>query len=327
MNVSEAYTLPFVSFLLQPEYAPESPVVFLLDSGASVNCLNSAIVAPGSLRILPSSTCPVGASGVALENLGDIFVTIIFNSGRTYRDKFTLIEDLPFPGILRVGVLQNNNFQILEDGQFVKLGKDKVPRVHSPGMIASIKDDAGKFRCGTKNLALPLSGTQIINQRPPKMDNSYGPDQPQHDNFPTMATDKPELYPICPIFSMAPKVKVREIGQREEKKTAYVGDPPAQGSMPLPADLHSGSNDYSNVESLMNATQMTLKEHQVLWNTLQSHMEAFSRQEDDVGCFVTQDGGSSRVHFEVKDPSVCIRPYLCGLCKKNAFGSPSNLKL
>ena len=84
----------------------------------------------------------------------------------------------------------------LEDGQFVKLGKEKVPRVPGLVNIATIEDDSGKFRCGTENLESPLSGTLIINQRPPKMDASHGSVQPKNDKIPTMATDKPKLHVI-----------------------------------------------------------------------------------------------------------------------------------
>ena len=298
MNVSQACTLPFISVTIIPEHAPELPVIFLLDSGAAVNCLNAALVTSSSLRILPSKTCPVGASGALLENKGDIYATVKINSDHNYRDKFTLIEGLPFNGIIGAELLQNSNFQMLRDGNHVMLGNVKVPRVSGPGIIATIKDDTGKFLCGAEVLEYPLSGVQITNPNNLKMGTLQGTDHPGYGNSPNARSRKPTLSAICPIFDPGKEVIVRKNSRKEMIKAGHVGTPSAAD---LDPDL-----EPPNLKSLLEATHLNDQERRSLRDTLLAHCKAFSRHEDDLGCFVAQDGGPSTVNFEVRDPTVFV---------------------
>ena len=163
-----------------------------MDSGASVNCIYDSVIADSSLRILPSTTFPVGASGAALDNLGDVYGTLKFSDGSNYRDRFTIIQNLPFGGIIGIQVLQNKNFQILEDGKNVKLGNHLEPRVLGPDLIMTVQGGLEQFRCCAEVLEQQLSGAQPLIQTA-QMETSPRNDQPTRDNLPNTGSDKPKL--------------------------------------------------------------------------------------------------------------------------------------
>ena len=294
MNVSQAFTLPFISVKLVPEHAPELPVIFLLDSGAAVNCLNASLIQCSRLRILPTQTCPVGASGAVLGNKGDIFATIRFCSGKNYRDRFTLIEDLPFSGILGATLLQNNNFQMLRDRSFVMLGNVKVPRVPNPGIIATIKDNSGKFRCGAKALESPLSGTQVINPDEKEMGTCQENAQLGYGESPNESPNKPSLSAICPILHPGEEVIVRKFPWKKKTLVGHVG-------FASTADLYADLENKPNRKSLLPATNYLAKEHRSLRNILLNRNGVFGQHKDDLGCFVVKDGSPSCVNLEVRD--------------------------
>ena len=280
-----------------------------MDSGASCNCLNEEIVNDSSLSILPSLTCPVGASGATLENKGDIYGTLIFSDGTKYRDRFTLIRHLPFGGIIGIRLLQNRNFQVLKDGKYVKLGNQLEPRILGTELIVSIKDDSGKFSCGTENLASPLSGTHCANQRIPRMETSPGNDQPDRGYTPNTDSDKPILQTISPIISLTDEAtKRRNHLRRDKTPSKYVGESVCPGSRSSNVDAKQTrvNPPNPNIEKLLTATTLKPEWHQSLRNTLQNHTEAFSLHDDDLGCFVATDGGPSKVNFEVRDPTLFV---------------------
>ena len=248
----------------------------------------------------------MGASGAALENLGDIYGTLKFTDGSNYRDRFTIIQNLPFGGIIGIQLLQNTNFQLLEDGTNVKLGKNLEPRVLGPDLIMTVKGGFEQFRCCSEALETQLSGA-----KPPiptlKMETSPRNDQPTRDNLPNMGSDKPQLFEISPINSLT-TVGTDERGNvKERTQSKHVGTSTCSDKVPSNADLNSEFKSNLNVGNLLAATKLPTLQHQSLRNTLLKHLEVSPIDDKDIGCFEFTNGGQSKVNFEVRDSNNFVK--------------------
>ena len=237
--------------------------------------------------------------------MGDIYGTLKFSDGTTYRDRFTLIKNLPFDGIIGIQLLQNRNFQIMKDGKNVKLGNSILPRVSGSDIIATMKDCVGTIPSGTESLACPQMESNTI-----KWDSKMIPhprnDQPIKGN--NQPARKPPLNPIYPVFSMpAEGLKRREDALENRTLARHVGKSMCPDSVPSNSDVNKDFSQKKNVEKLFTATPLPSPKHLAsLRNTLLKHLDVFSSNDDDLGCFVSTDGGPSSVNFEVRDPTVFV---------------------
>ena len=258
-NVSNTTNLPFITIEFCPEYAPARQTVFLLDSGASVNCLRycESLVACDSLRILPSRTFPVGASGASLQNAGDCYGTLTFPDGTSCRERFTLIRDLPFNGIIGINLLTNRNFQLLEDGINIKLGNEILPRVFGPDTIMTIKDGQEQFSCESKSLSCSLIDALSVKLVIDKMVNDLGSAQTKMVKIPNPDTEKPQCSFLCPIFSLPTDTKQRrKTGKEEVTPSKHVGESKCQDSASSNADLEVSLDSNQNVRNLLEAIKL-----------------------------------------------------------------------
>ena len=308
--MSNSTNLPFITIEFCPEYAPVRQTVFLLDSGASVNCLRycNDLESCDSLRILPSGTHPVGASGASLQNVGDCYGTLTFADGSTYRDRFTLIRDLPFAGILGIDLLTNRNFQLLEDGINIKLGNQTVPRVFGPDTIMAIKDDLAQSSCGSRSLSCPLIGSSPVNPVFHKMETDSGSNYTLTVKTPPHNTTKPKCSFLCPVFSVPANCKQwRKKDKEKVTPSRHVGESTRQDSASSNADPEVSLDANQNVRRLLETIDnLKPTEYLSLRETLCRHLKVFSVNDDDLGCFRSTDGGPSKVAFEVRDPTLFI---------------------
>ena len=293
-----------VKLHFHPENAPSVKIVFLCDTGASVNCLNERMVAQSGLRIFPSSCNPVGATGAALTNKGDIYGIVEFSTGRSYRDRFTLIEDLPFQGIIGINFLQSNSFQLLEDGTSVLFNKEIEKTVSGSDFIMTNQDKATMISCVTEFLEPPQKGRRNVIQNDSKMNTCYETDHLNNSVIPDKVNDKPRIEMMDSKLTSSREVSKERKEEEERTQSGYVGVSTSSDTVLSNADTTSAT--HNNLKSLMNATNLPKEMHRSLCALLLKNQAVFSRHDEDLGCFRSTDGGPSKVTFEVRDPKVFV---------------------
>ena len=98
-------------------------LICLCDSGSIISCISSRIQFPKHLT-MPSTRNPVGANGLKLDNLGDVWAQIEINKSM-YKTRLTIIKDLLYPVILGSPFLERHGFRLCSDGTKVEIA-DKI---------------------------------------------------------------------------------------------------------------------------------------------------------------------------------------------------------
>ena len=287
-----------------PEHAQPINIVFLCDTGASVNCLNEKLVPECGLCIFPSSCNPVGATGAALSNQGDIYGVVEFSSGKRYRDRFTLIKDLPFQGILGIELLQNLKFQLSEDTNLILFDNNVEHRASGKDIIMALKDKPTSSLCETEFLVLPQNGRRAVNQYDSEMIPCYESAQFDNSEIQKIVVDKPKTAIIMTLPASSQEVPKEEIEESERIQTRCVGVSSNPDTISSNADNVPASHE--NLKNLIYATKLSSEMHRSLSALLWKYQEVFSRHDEDLGCFKASDGGPSKVTFEVRDPKVFV---------------------
>ena len=293
-----------VKLKFHPENAPTNFIVFLCDTGASVNCLNENVVAHSGLCIFPSTCNPVGATGAALKNKGDIYGAVEFSSGRSYRDRFTIIEDLPFQGILGIEFLQKNSFKLAEDGTSILFDTEIEQKVSGPDFSMAIQDKPTMISCVTEFLEQPRKGRRNVIPNDSKMKTCYETDHFNNSAFPEKVCDKPRKAMLNSKLTSSSEVPKEKSEEEERTQSRYVEKSKSSDFVFSNVDTNTAS--HNNLESLMHATKLPTEMHRSLCALLRRYKAVFSRHDEDLGCFRSTDGGPSKVTFEVRDPKIFV---------------------
>ena len=226
-------------------------------------------------------------------------------SGRSFRDRFTLIEDLPFQGILGIDFLQRNNFQLREECNSVLFDKEVEPRVSGSDFTMAIQDKATMISCVTEFLVQPQKGRRDVIPKDSEMKTCYETDHFNNSAFPEKVCDKPRKAMVN--FKLASSCEVLKERNEEYERTqpGYVGKSKSSDTVLSNADVNTATKN-DNLESLMNATKLPPEMHRSLCALLRKYKAVFSRHDEDLGCFRSTDGGPSKVTFEVRDPKIFV---------------------
>ena len=252
--------------------------------------------------ILPTLSNPIGIAGVPLENNGDIILRVTLPDGTHRHERFTLITNLGYHVILGFHSLSSLGFALDSNDETVKLGQSLLPRISGMGKVNGIQqafsDHTGaKFLCKSTD---PLSlGSSVKNVRKCQQVLSIArptEGQTTKDTSSSRKTTQKKM-----TFSLESDTKISKSSSilmphsgAEQWRCSEQSPPATTRSGTVPSDFC--------IEKIVTGTDLSDRnEIQVFVTLLTLFENLFSKNEDDIGLFRATDGGTSKVHFEVRD--------------------------
>ena len=274
----------------------------LCDSGSSINCIDASLISCTTEDILPTLSNPIGIAGVPLENNGDIILRVTLPDGTHRHERFTLITNLGYHVILGFHSLSSLGFALDSNDETVKLGQSLLPRISGMGKVNGIQqafsDHTGaKFLCKSTD---PLSlGSSVKDVKKCQQVLSIWPQTEGQTTKDTSSNRKTTQKKTT--FSLESDTKISKSSSilmphsgAEQWHCSEQSPPAITRSGTVPSDFC--------IEKIVTGTDLSDRnEIQVFVTLLTLFEDLFSKNEDDIGLFRATDGGTSKVHFEVRD--------------------------
>ena len=307
---------PIISLHVNSDSHYLGQLKILCDSGSCLNCIKASLIQSYGGDVKPTHENPVGVDGTPLATRGEITLHIEIDKEKKYSGSFVIIENIWHDLILGIPALQELQFRLSKNGSQVQLAEKSISRI-SPMSSIELKYSPVTFI--TRNRLNISDETECKpNLREETRICTITRELHRRQAHEAQSIESNPLNTSC--LDTEPQLREQSserqdfmgqnsedyLGCRRSRESAQVSHADLVDSKSqLNTSANSGATDFNSLHMIAN-TDLDEIQKSLFLKLLNENEAIFSKNEDDIGKFISTDGGPDKVSFELINPSQVV---------------------